>query len=39
MTEDLDASGITATLRDGVLRVEIPKSEKTKPKRISVRAE
>lgn len=39
MTEDLDASGTTATLRDGVLRVEIPKSEKTKPKRISVRAE
>lgn len=39
MTEDLDTSGITATLRDGVLRLEIPKSEKTKPKRISVRAE
>lgn len=39
LTEDLDTSGITATLRDGVLRVEIPKSEKMKPKKISVRAE
>ena len=39
MTEDLDGSGITAALRDGVLRVEIPKSEETQPKRIPVRGE
>jgi HSP20 family protein len=39
MTEDLDTSGIQATLRDGVLRVEIPKSERLKPKKIPVRGE
>src|SRR5882672_2133111 len=37
LTEDLDTSGITATLRDGVLRVEIPKSPRLQPKKIPVR--
>ena len=39
LTEDLDTANITATLRDGVLRVEIPKSARLQPKRIPVRAE
>jgi HSP20 family molecular chaperone IbpA len=37
--EDLDSSGIAATLRDGVLRVEIPKSPDNRPKKIPVRTE
>ena len=32
LTDDLDTAGISATLRDGVLRVEIPKSPKVQPK-------
>jgi HSP20 family molecular chaperone IbpA len=39
LTEDLDTSVVTATLRDGVLRVEIPKSAKLQPKKIAVRTE
>jgi HSP20 family molecular chaperone IbpA len=39
LTEDLDTSGISATLRDGVLRVEIPKSPGVQPKKIPVRTE
>jgi HSP20 family molecular chaperone IbpA len=39
LTEDLDTENITATLRDGVLRVEIPKSRLTQPKKIPVRTE
>ena len=39
LTEDLDTDGISAALRDGVLRVEIPKSPRTQPKKIPVRAE
>jgi len=39
LTEDLDTEGITATLRDGVLRVEIPKSPKLQPKKIPVKTE
>jgi HSP20 family protein len=37
LTEDLDTGGITAKLRDGVLRVEIPKSPRVQPKKIPVR--
>ena len=37
--EDLDTSGVTATLRDGVLRIEIPKSPDAQPKKIPVRTE
>jgi HSP20 family molecular chaperone IbpA len=39
LTEDLDADSTTATLRDGVLRVEIPKSPRMQPKKIPVRTE
>jgi HSP20 family protein len=39
LTEDLDTDGITAALRDGVLRVEIPKSVQTQPRRIPVKSE
>jgi HSP20 family molecular chaperone IbpA len=39
LTEDLDTKSITATLRDGVLRVEIPKSPQMQPKKIPVRTE
>jgi HSP20 family protein len=39
LTEDLDTDGTSATLRDGVLRVEIPKSPQMQPKKISVRTE
>lgn len=39
LTEDLDTAGITAVLRDGVLRVEIPKSPRLQPKKIPVRTE
>ena len=38
VTEDLDLGNVTATLRDGVLRVEIPRSAKVQPKKIPVRA-
>jgi HSP20 family molecular chaperone IbpA len=39
LTEDLDTEAITATLRDGVLRLEIPKSARVQPKKIPVRTE
>jgi HSP20 family molecular chaperone IbpA len=39
LTEDLDAEKISAVLKDGVLRVEIPKSPRVTPKKIPVRAE
>jgi HSP20 family protein len=39
LTEDLDTDKITAALRDGVLRVEIPKSPRLQPKKIPVRVE
>lgn len=38
LTEDLDTDRISGALRDGVLRVEIPKSERVQPKKIPVRA-
>jgi HSP20 family protein len=39
ITEDLDTAAITAKLSDGVLRVEIPKSDRLKPRKIPVHAE
>jgi HSP20 family molecular chaperone IbpA len=39
LSDDLDASAVTATLRDGVLRVEIPKSPNAQPRKIPVRTE
>ena len=37
LTEDLDANGVSASLKDGVLRVTIPKSPTVKPKKIQIR--
>ena len=39
LTEDLDTDGVKATLHDGVLRVEVPKSARVQPKKIPVRTE
>ena len=39
ITDDLDTERISAALRDGVLRIEIPKSERLRPKRIPVATE
>lgn len=39
ITDDLDTDRISAALRDGVLRVEIPKSERLRPKKIPVASE
>ena len=36
LTRELDATRIEAQLRDGVLRLTIPKSEEAKPRRIQV---
>jgi len=37
LSRELDASRIEATLRDGVLKVAIPKADQAKPRRIEVR--
>jgi HSP20 family molecular chaperone IbpA len=39
LTEDLDTDDILATLHDGVLRIEIKKSQRVQPRKIPVRAE
>jgi HSP20 family molecular chaperone IbpA len=39
LTEDLDADRVAATLHDGVLRVQIPKSPRVQPKKIPIRTE
>ena len=39
LTEDLDTNGVTATLRDGVLTVDVPKSPQVQPKKIPLRTE
>ena len=39
LTEDLETEGISAALRDGVLRVEIPKSPRLQPRKIPVTTE
>ena len=39
VTEDLESDRIGASLADGVLRVEIPKSERLKPRRVPVNAQ
>jgi HSP20 family protein len=38
LNEDIDESKITATLRNGVLALELPKKEQAKPRRIEVRS-
>ena len=37
VTEQVDCSGIEASLRDGVLTVRLPKAESARPKRIAVK--
>jgi len=37
LNEDIDESRIRATLRNGVLELELPKKEKAKPRQIEVR--
>jgi HSP20 family protein len=37
LSRELDSSRIDATLKDGVLRLSIPKSEEARPRRIEVR--
>ena len=39
LTQDLETNDVSATLRDGELRVEIPKSARLRPKKIQVHAE
>jgi HSP20 family molecular chaperone IbpA len=38
LNEQIDDSKIRATLRNGVLELELPKREEAKPRRIEVRA-
>jgi HSP20 family protein len=35
--EDADGNGVVAEYKDGVLKVQLPKSEKAKPKAIEVK--
>ncbi|MGZ5270962.1 MAG: Hsp20/alpha crystallin family protein, partial [Ramlibacter sp.] len=37
LSRELDASRIEAQLKDGVLRLSIPKAEEARPRRIEVR--
>ncbi len=37
LNEDVDVAKISATLRNGVLELELPKKEQAKPRRIEVR--
>jgi HSP20 family protein len=39
LTEDLDTSNVSAALKDGVLKIEVPKSPRVQPKKIPVRVE
>ena len=39
LSRDLDTSKIDAAIKDGVLKVRVPKLEQAKPRRIAVRAE
>lgn len=39
LPEDADGNGVTASFKDGALRVSLPKSEEKKPKHIEVRVD
>ncbi len=39
LSEDINREGIKATMKNGVLRVELPKSEKVRPRKIAVQTE
>jgi HSP20 family protein len=38
LTKSIDASSIRAALKDGILRIELPKREEVKPKQIKIEA-
>ena len=38
LSRELDASNIEANLKDGVLKLRIPKAEKARPRRIEIKA-
>ncbi len=38
LTKSIDASHIKAVLKDGILRIELPKKEEVKPKQIKIEA-
>lgn len=38
ISEDVDASGVTAKMKDGVLELRLPKSAESRPRRIEVAA-
>jgi HSP20 family protein len=37
VSDKIDVPGITASMKDGVLRLELPKAEKVRPRKIEVR--
>ena len=39
LPDDADGNGVTASFKDGALRVSLPKSEEKKPKHIEVRVD
>lgn len=39
LTEDVDVEGITARIKDGVLRIRLPKAKELQPRKIQVEAE
>jgi len=39
VAQGLDAESVEGTIKDGVLRLEIPKSERYKPRRIEIKGE
>lgn len=38
LSDEIDREKIQATVKDGVLRLELPKAEKIKPKKIAIKA-
>lgn len=38
LSDEIDRDKIVATVKNGVLRLELPKAEKVKPKKISIKA-
>lgn len=38
LSDEIDRDKIRATVKDGVLRLELPKAEKVKPKKIAIKA-
>ncbi|MEQ8213978.1 MAG: Hsp20/alpha crystallin family protein, partial [Smithellaceae bacterium] len=38
LSDEIDRDKICATVKDGVLRLELPKAEKAKPKKITIKA-